>query len=193
VRSPFLPAVDLTIAAGQCVCISGPSGSGKSTLLRAAADLDPHEGRIFLDNTEQRSLPAHQWRRRVGLLPAESQWWFDTARAHFPRIETPWFEQLGVRAELLDSAIGRLSSGERQRLALLRLLCHGPQALLLDEATANLDPANTAAVEALIADYSRERGAAVLWVSHDPAQIRRVAQRHFRFGQGGLTAQEIDR
>ncbi len=79
-----LNEVSLTVPRGQVVCLSGPSGSGKSRLLRAVADLEPHRGRISLDNLDQQSVPAHQWRRQVVMVPAESQWWFDEVSAHFP-------------------------------------------------------------------------------------------------------------
>ncbi len=93
---------------------------------------------------------------------------------------------LGFGPEVLDWEVARLSTGERQRLALLRLLGNAPQALLLDEPTAALDPASRARVEAVVADYRRKREAAVLWVSHDPAQIGRVADRHYRLEDGRL-------
>jgi putative ABC transport system ATP-binding protein len=77
---------------------------------------------------------------------------------------------------VLEWTVSRLSTGERQRLALARLLALQPQVLLLDEATANLDPPNRDRVEDLIQDYRREQGAAVLWVSHDPDQRRRLTR-----------------
>ena len=69
-------------------------------------------------------------------------------------------------------------------LALIRLLVNQPRVLLLDEPTANLDPASVERVEALLMRYRQQTGAAVLWVSHDPAQIARVATRHLSL-QGG--------
>jgi ABC-type iron transport system FetAB ATPase subunit len=83
-------------------------------------------------------------------------------------------ERLGFGSEVLGWSVARLSTGERQRLALARLLANGPDVLLLDEATANLDPPNRERVEAIVQDYRRERRAAVLWVSHDPEQRRRL-------------------
>lgn len=180
------PGYHLVIDAGECVCISGPSGSGKSQLLRAIADLDPREGRIFLDDVDCDSISASAWRSRVGLLPAEPQWWHDTARPHFAAISNQQLARLNIPLTLLDAPVSRLSSGERQRLALLRLLAMQPQALLLDEPTSNLDPNSVVAVEALIAEYRQQHNAPVLWVSHDPAQITRVSTRHFQ-----LTAQGI--
>jgi putative ABC transport system ATP-binding protein len=73
--------------------------------------------------------------------------------------------------------VTRLSTGERQRLALVRLLAQTPEALLLDEATANLDPSNGARVESVVETYRKAQGAAVLWVSHDPEQRRRIGGR----------------
>jgi ABC-type multidrug transport system ATPase subunit len=79
--------------------------------------------------------------------------------------------------------VAELSTGERQRLALLRLLTNQPRALLLDEPTASLDPESTVAMERLISDYRQQHQAAVLWVSHQPEQIKRVCVRHLRLEQ----------
>jgi ABC-type iron transport system FetAB ATPase subunit len=182
----LLRNINLTVGAGECICISGASGCGKSTLLRAIADLDPHEGEIYLDDVEHTRVTPQQWRRWVGLLTAESVWWFDTLRPHFPAVEQEWFAALGFDVEVLAWPVSRLSSGERQRLALLRLLCHKPRVLLLDEPTANLDSENSARMEALILRYSREHEAPLLWISHNPDQIRRIAKRHYRVADGQL-------
>jgi ABC-type iron transport system FetAB ATPase subunit len=178
--------VDLVVNNAESVCISGASGSGKSTLLRAVADLDPHQGRVWLDDEEQHTIPAPQWRSRLGLLAAESYWWFDDVRLHFSHIEDVWFELLGFDLDVLDWQVSRLSSGERQRLALLRLLCHKPDVLLLDEPSANLDRENSRRVEQLIDSYQQHNAAPVLWISHDPEQIERIARRHYRIVGGRL-------
>ncbi|WP_172600330.1 ABC transporter ATP-binding protein [Sulfurivermis fontis] len=179
-----IPALE--VAAGECVCISGPSGAGKSLLLRAIADLDPHDGRVWLDGREAREYRPWDWRRLVGLLPAESQWWRERVGEHFAEVDEAQWRALGLGRETLDWQVARCSTGERQRLALLRLLANQPRVLLLDEPTAALDPASVQRVEALVAAYREQRQAAVLWVSHDPAQMQRVASRQIRIVAGRL-------
>ncbi len=177
----------LELAADECLCLSGPSGSGKSLLLRALADLEVHEGTVALAGADSRSMPAPAWRRQVGLLPSQSEWWLARVREHFASgTDGAELEALALAARLWDSEVADLSTGERQRLALLRLLQGRPRVLLLDEPTASLDPEGVARMEAHVERYRREHGAAVLWVSHDPAQIERVADRHLRLDAGGV-------
>lgn len=184
-RTGLKPAT-LTIEAGECVCLSGPSGAGKTLLLRTIADLDPHTGEAYLDGLASHAMSAPQWRKRVGLLTAESQWWHDNVAPHFEVIDFEQWRQLGFEPEATNWQVARLSTGERQRLALLRLLSSKPEALLLDEPTASLDPENVGRVEWLIQDYQKLHQLPVLWVSHDVAQIKRVAHRHYRIIDGAL-------
>lgn len=199
-RPPLLASVDLSIAAGALVFISGPSGAGKSLLLRAVADLDPNTGEAFVGDLARSRLSAPEWRRRVGLLPAESGWWEETVGAHYPpglrdrqaedaRVALDplaLLHRLGFDADVLDWSVGRLSTGERQRLALARLLAYAPEALLLDEATANLDPLNRERVEAAVDAYRKQHAAAVLWVSHDPEQRARIGDQSLVIREGRL-------
>ncbi|MCW8902862.1 ABC transporter ATP-binding protein [Sedimenticola sp.] len=173
-----LEPVDLTIDAGECITLTGPSGSGKTRLLRAIADLDPHSGTALFDQQAVDETAPPEWRRHVGLLPAESHWWHDRVAEHFIGSGARLLSELGLDEACLEWQIARLSSGERQRLALARLLDRQPAVLLLDEPTANLDPENGDRVERLVQHYAQQQGAAVLWVSHDPRQRRRVGQRH---------------
>ncbi len=183
-RGPF----DLSIDAGQCVSLRGPSGSGKSLLLRAIADLDPHQGEVWLDGVACAQILAPQWRRQVALLPVESQWWLDEVSAHFHDGACPWLIPLGFSEAALGWQVSRLSSGEKQRLALARALMNRPRVLLLDEPTASLDEVSAAALETVVADYRHDTGAAVLWVSHNAAQAMRVASRHYRLQNRQLQA-----
>ncbi len=180
-RGPF----SFTVPGGSCLALSGPSGAGKTLLLRTLADLEPHTGQIFLADRESRTLPAPQWRRLVAMLPAESQWWHDTVGEHFAAGNSAWLTDLGFTPEVMDWSVTRLSSGEKQRLALLRLLVGEPEVLLLDEPTANLDPARSRQVEKIISAYRERKGAAVVWVTHDPALPARVADVHYRLAEDG--------
>ncbi|NIM28153.1 MAG: ATP-binding cassette domain-containing protein [Gammaproteobacteria bacterium] len=184
--------VDLWLAPRECLALGGPSGAGKSRLLRAIADLDVHEGRVACQGTTAEALEPSEWRRRVGMLAADSRWWRDRVDEHFAAPPAgEMLEALALDEALLRAPVAKLSSGERQRFALLRLLANHPRVLLLDEPTANLDPDNALRVEHLIADYRRSEGAAVLWVSHDPQQMRRVADRRLRL-EGGRLVQAPD-
>jgi ABC-type iron transport system FetAB ATPase subunit len=179
--------VNLDLARGESLALHGPSGAGKSLLLRAIADLDPNDGEIFLDGKPRNSFKPADWRRQVMLVPAESQWWADRVRPHAAEWDTAMLRVLGFDATVLDWETGRLSSGERQRLALVRALSLRPLVLLLDEVTANLDDSNTRHVEQLLYDYQSETDAAMLWVSHDPAQRSRIARRCARVASGTIT------
>lgn len=185
-RTPVSGPITFTVPPGACACITGPSGSGKTLILRALADLDPHEGRVYLDDVESRDMPAPAWRRAVGMLPAESPWWRDTVGEHFASDGRGLLQRLGFEEDVLAWTVSRLSTGERQRLALARLLEHSPRALLLDEPTANLDAENTARVESVVAAYRREHDAPVVWIGHEPGQILRVADRRYELAGGGL-------
>jgi len=159
--------------------VRGPSGAGKTLLLRAVADLDPNEGLVTLDGRDRSTIAGPQWRRLVGYLPAEPGWWADTVGEHFGEwtAALAFVNDLGFPEAAQAWPITRLSTGERLRLALVRALMMRPKVLLLDEPTAALDGASVAAVEALINARLRT-GLAVLWVTHDAEQAKRVAHRH---------------
>jgi ABC-type iron transport system FetAB ATPase subunit len=190
-RSLFGGPFTFDVHAGECIAIQGPSGAGKSVLLRMLADLDPHDGDALLDGRSAASMPAPDWRAAVVYQAAEPAWWEATARAHFTAADQDAVDAalaaLGLSANLLDTEIERLSTGERQRLALVRSLARRPRVLLLDEPTAALDPDAVARVEALLRDFLA-RGMAILIVTHSDEQARRLAQRTFRIDQGQLAA-----
>ena len=185
-RGPHLGPVSLCLAAHECLCVTGPSGSGKTLLLRAIADLDVNMGRVCLEGRVRESMPAPEWRRQVAYLPAESAWWAATVAAHFPQLDTALLRQLGFGPEVGSWEVSRLSTGERQRLALARALAREPRVLLLDEPSANLDPDNTRILEQVVQDYCRRQAAAALWVSHDPGQRERVCSRTLVMQAGRL-------
>jgi len=159
--------------------LTGPSGSGKTLLLRQLADIDPRQGQVLLNGRSVDSVPAHIWRKKVALISAESQWWCDLVGEHFMVINKKMLFTLGFDSDVMKWPVSRLSSGEKQRLALLRALQNSPRVLLLDEPTANLDIKFVNHVEQILNDYKKKRKAALLWVSHDRHQLQRVADSIF--------------
>ncbi|EKV30921.1 putative ATP-binding protein [Caenispirillum salinarum AK4] len=184
---PPLGPVSLTLGAGRCLAVTGPSGAGKSLLLRALADLDPAEGTVLFQGTERRTLPAPEWRRRVCYVAADSGWWAETVAEHMPADKAAWrplMQAVGL-SDAADWPVSRLSSGERQRLSVVRALARRPAVLLLDEPTANLDAEAAATVEALIR-HALDDGTGIILTSHDPAQVDRLADHRLRLRAGHM-------
>jgi len=188
-RSEFAGPFELNLAAGACVAITGPSGSGKSLFLRMIADLDPNQGKVWLNGRERASISAPEWRKQATYVSAESGWWADTVIEHFvlyKRSEVAALAaRLGLRVDLLDASIARLSTGEKQRLSLVRALLPSPPVLLLDEPTGPLDEESVAQVEALLQERMAT-GTSVLLVTHDPNQAERLGSQRYRMVAGHL-------
>jgi ABC-type iron transport system FetAB ATPase subunit len=181
-----LPPLSFEVAAGECLAVEGPSGSGKTRLLRAIADLDAAEGYVFFEGAERGEMPAPEWRRRIRYVAAEPAWWSHTPRAHWPgNRAAPRLERvlasLGLSTDLLDRPVWELSTGERSRLGLARALHDEPMVLLLDEPTSALDIQATALVDELI-KFQLLAGRSVLLVSHDAAEIARLAHQRLLLG-----------
>jgi putative ABC transport system ATP-binding protein len=188
-RSEFAGPFELSLGTGACAAITGASGSGKSLFLRMIADLDPNQGKIWLNGTERSSVPAPQWRRQATYVAAESGWWADVVIEHFAafgRGEVASLAgRLGLRTDVLDAPVAQLSTGEKQRLSLMRALLASPPVLLLDEPTGPLDEESVVRIEALL----RERmaaGTSILLVTHDPNQAERLGNQRYRMVAGQL-------
>jgi putative ABC transport system ATP-binding protein len=182
-QSQLAGPFNLTLQPGECLAITGPSGSGKSLFLRMIADLDPNQGEVSLDGIERRSMPAPAWRRRVVYNAAEPGWWSESVADHFRHgvmeFALAMAPRLGMEPTQLDGPVVQLSTGERQRLALIRALSLESPVLLLDEPTGALDEDSTQRVEAVL----RERlatGVTIVMVTHTPQQAARLGQRHLR-------------
>lgn len=187
VHSKRLSPVSLELAAGECAAIMGPSGSGKSLLLRQVADLDPGHGECELAGRPRSRMRGFEWRRQVMYCQAEAGWWDDHVAPHFedrPKAAAI-MGRLGLAEEKLDALVNELSTGERQRLGLVRALALEPRVLLLDEPTAALDLAGTEQVEQELRRYL-DGGATILMVTHSADQARRMARRSWRMEQGRL-------
>jgi len=190
-RTSLLGPASVSVSAGEYIAIRGPSRAGKTSLLRAIADLDPSDGLVCLDGRDRASIAGPEWRRLVGYVPAEPGWWADTVGEHFSEWSQAlnFVRDLGFPEEAETWPITRLSTGERLRLALIRALMVRPKVLLLDEPTAALDRASVAAVETLIAARI-QAGLAVLWVTHDAEQAKRIAHR-LLVVDGGQIREEV--
>ena len=168
---------DLTVFSGQCLAVTGPSGAGKSLLLRMLADLLPHEGTCSLDDTPRSQIAGPAWRKRVRYCAAEPGWWAPKVADHFldPNAARAACASLSLDPGQLDVAPDRLSTGERQRFAILRAIEDAPDFLLLDEPSSALDQASTLLLEALLMQR-QQAGMGLVLVSHDAAQVARMAQ-----------------
>lgn len=180
---------DLDLPPACCTVLTGPSGSGKSLLLRMLADLDPCAGEVFLGARSRVSVAGHAWRRWVGYVPAEAGWWDDNVAAHFAGCADAartLMPAVGLAPQLLEAPVAQLSTGERQRMALLRAVVRQPRFLLLDEPTSALDADTVARVEAMLHRLKAD-GTGLLVVSHDAAQAARLADRRLYLTPGGLS------
>ena len=177
----------LTIQTGEILALVGPSGAGKSTLLRLLNFLEPpSRGSIWFDGQlVTQALPLAQ-RRRVTMVfqrPLLLQRSVRTNLGYGLRlrdqslsevVEQQWLERLGL-SHLAGQAAQKLSAGEAQRVALARALVIQPDVLLLDEPTANLDPANVGIIEAIIQEENERNGTTIVLVTHNIFQARRLA------------------
>lgn len=200
----LLHPANFSLRQGERVTLAGPSGSGKSVFMRALALLDPLDGGTVHwqgRSVSHKSVP--QYRRHVAYLRQRPALVDGTVEENLrypyglhvyrsmkydPGKARGLLAAAGRDADaLLRRQTGDLSGGEAQIVALARTLQLDPQALLLDEPTASLDPDSALAVEALIARWLEDDPArrATLWISHDPAQARRVGTRHVAMQAGG--------
>ena len=194
----------LEVHCGDRIVLSGASGVGKSVLLRALALLDPVDGgEILWRGSPVASTSVPEYRSRVSYLhqsPALVEGTgeenlrlpFELAShraSDFDRERAlGLLERLGSNAALLDGRVSDLSGGERQMLALARVLQLDPQVLLLDEPTASLDAATARRARDLIADWVEQNPLerAAVWVSHDVELARPFSTRRLVLVDGGL-------
>jgi putative ABC transport system ATP-binding protein len=198
-----LAVPSLELAAGETLAVIGPSGSGKTTLLNLIAGiLLPDAGEISLAGVDVTTLSDGARRnlrlRRLGLVFQEFElleylrvsdnvllpFRIGQALTLTDKVRATVAElagRVGIGAKL-DSFPGQLSQGERQRVALCRALINGPELILADEPTGNLDPANKGLAMDFLFDYVRERNAGLITVTHDYQMVERF-DRVIDFGE----------
>jgi len=162
---------------GEAVAVTGASGSGKSLVLRALADLIPNEGEVSLEGQSRGDLSGPEWRKLVTYVAATPGWWAERVEDHFSDLDLA--KELAIEfllpEDIFSNPVAQLSTGEQQRLVLIRALVQSPKVLLLDEPTSGLDAKATAAVEKRLKLFLRA-GGSMLFVTHDEAQAKRLAK-----------------
>jgi len=185
----LLAPVSFQLNAGEQLCLTGPSGSGKSTLLKIIASLlEPTSGALRFQGDAVARLRPERYRRQVSYCFQTPTLFGETVRDNlaFPwRIREKkadatlmrrWLERVRLPGEILDKPVGQLSGGEKQRIALLRNLQFPPTVLLLDEVTSALDEENKRVIADLIKETASEQGTAIIWITHDTAEISRASR-----------------
>ncbi len=212
VRIPVLRGIDLEIRRGEFVAVIGQSGSGKSTLLHLLATLDaPDEGSIELDGQRIENLASGKRDRLRNkyfgmifqfyhLLPELTMLENVMAPLMIDRsVLSYWRSRRECRqaAEQLLDLVGlshrikhrprELSGGEMQRAAIARALVNGPELLLADEPTGNLDHSTGREILDILCSLNRQQKLTIVMVTHDPA-IARQADRVIRLADGRIAA-----
>jgi ABC-2 type transport system ATP-binding protein len=195
---PAITDVDLAVPRGEVLGLLGPNGAGKTTLLRRLAGILPGQsGAVSLDGRDPAADPAT--RRRIGYLPEDPPLYGDETALSYVmflaglsgvprrgRRDAAREALSRTRAvDLADRLAGRLSRGQRQRVALAGAIVHHPDVLLLDEPSEGLDPRQKVAFRALVAELATE--AAVVFSSHLLAEVAAVCERVVVLDSGRIT------
>jgi putative ABC transport system ATP-binding protein len=177
--------VSFDLAEGETLAVLGPSGSGKSSLIRCLAGLDEASaGEVLLEGGSLKDLGASVWRSSLCYVAQRPPLLRGSARAFLEQVQSlqvqngrdvasPFelAERWGLAGEKWDQEFSKLSGGEQQRALLAVAISRKPRVLLLDEPTSALDDETARKVEGDLAVVS------AVWVTHDVAQAKRVAQK----------------
>jgi tungstate transport system ATP-binding protein len=186
--NPILRDCSCGFAGGRTYVLQGPNGSGKSTLFRTLALLEkPDSGRVEYRDGGRILTAGLALRRRITLvLPSTGIFNTTVFKNVAYGLKIRGITGADREAQVNDAlaAVGlehkkwhraaELSSGETKRLGIARAMVINPEILLLDEPSANIDPANTAIIESIILKMKQERQTTILMITHDPAQAQRL-------------------
>jgi len=203
-----LKGIDLTVQAGEVVCVIGPSGSGKSTLLRSVNLLEePTGGNIFVEGIDitDPDIDIDRVRTRIGMvfqsfnlfphmnvldnLTMAQRRVLKRSKAEAEKVAHAMLGRVGL-SEKADAYPGHLSGGQQQRVAIARALCMNPDMMLFDEPTSALDPELVGEVLQVMRSLADE-GMTMLVVTHEMGFAREVASRAI-FMDGGVIVEEGD-
>lgn len=182
---------EVTIEKGTFTAIIGSNGAGKSTLLNIISRIDQAtEGEVFYESEDSRLVTQVFQQPYVLRTSVEKNIQYPLRLRKWPEEEMKkrseeLMQELGLLA-LRNQKAWKLSGGETQKVALARALSFRPSLLLLDEPTANIDPATTAEIEEMLLKINREEGTTILFVTHNLAQARRVCNRLLFLDKGRL-------
>ncbi|MFC2022804.1 heme ABC transporter ATP-binding protein [Chloroflexota bacterium] len=206
-RRRVVSDLSFQVSPGEMVGLIGPNGCGKTSIIKALCRVIPHSGRIFVDGREISAIPRKDLARLLGVVPQnpslpdaftvfevvlmgrnphlgllryESHKDMDIARRAMEKTETD---------SLAERRMGELSGGERQRVTVARVLAQEPEAILLDEPTANLDISHQVEILGLIRDLCREKGLTVLVALHDLNLAAQYCDRLLLVANGKLHAE----
>lgn len=181
--APILRGITMSVPCDGILALVGPSGSGKSTLLRLLNRLDdPLSGSITWEGRDLADWDPRDLRRRVAMVFQKAPIFPGTVLDNFavaaPDVDEERanhvLDHVGMPRELLNRAADRLSGGEAQRMSIARALLTNPSVLLADEPTAALDGVARRTVEDLGMEVAAS-GVPIVWITHDTAQLRRMA------------------
>ena len=203
-----LKGIDLTVTAGEVVCVIGPSGSGKSTLLRSVNVLEePTDGSILIEGIDitDPETDIDRVRTRIGMvfqsfnlfphlsvlgnLTLAQRRVLKRPKADAEKIGREMLDRVGL-AEKADAYPGHLSGGQQQRVAIARALCMNPDMMLFDEPTSALDPELVGEVLQVMRSLADD-GMTMLVVTHEMGFAREVGSRLI-FMDGGVIVEEGD-
>ena len=182
---------EVTIEKGTRTAIIGPNGAGKSTLLNIVSRIDSaSEGEVVYESEDPRLVTQVFQQPYMLRTSVERNIQYPLRLRNWPedrmkRRSNELMEELGL-LDLRNQKAWKLSGGETQKVALARALSFQPSLLLLDEPTANIDPATTAEIEEMLLKINREEGTTILFVTHNLAQARRVCNRLLFLDKGRL-------
>ena len=183
----ILHNINFQLRAGEFKLITGPSGCGKSTLLKIIASLlSPTSGRLFFDDADVATLSPERYRQQVSYCAQTPALFGDSV---YDNLIFPWqirnkqpdpqalladLQRFGLDENMLEKSINELSGGEKQRISIARAILKDAPIVILDEATASVDPENEQELQKAIRELTK--GKTILMIAHRLSTVRTADQ-----------------